>query len=136
MIEEQEFVTIVDRRESNPYRKPFLVLIGVICVSLLSQAFGTWLVFNVAHNTNLVTKNTNALVKDVTFRNSPENARNQKKNLDEVILRVDCNSRKAIEEALNQITKDNPSIRGTVNITTVLCTNALNTENSSPTTTP
>ena len=111
-----EVIIIPDRRAANPYRKPFLVLVVAICLSLIAESVSSWLTWDVANNTN-------KLVSDVDFRNSPENRAEENRALEEIILRVDCNSRKAIEEALNEIALETPSISFDINITTERCTN-------------
>lgn len=101
-------------KTENPYRRPFLVLVVIICLSLLAQSFGTWLTWNVADDTNKV-------VTDIDFRNSPETQEKQKELLDAVVKRLDCNSRQAIEDALNEIAKRNPGILSEIDITDVSC---------------
>jgi hypothetical protein len=111
---EIETTVVKDRRAANPYRRPFLILVTVICISLLAQAFGSWQTWRVADDTNKI-------VQDVDLRNSPESAARQQSALEEIILRVDCNSRKAIEEALNDISSENPGLTFNINITTERC---------------
>ena len=112
--EKVEVVVVPDRRAANPYRRPFLVLVIAICLSLLAQTFSSWLNWNVSNDTN-------KLVQDIDFRNSPAVQERQRVALEEVILRVDCNSRKAIEEALNDIAEENPGLLFEVNITSERC---------------
>lgn len=114
--EETKTVVIQDRRAPNPYRRPFLTLVLIISASLFAQAFASWQTWTVAHDTNTI-------VKDVEFENSPEAKEAQEAYLEEIILRVDCNSRKAIEEALNDISIENPEIVFDINITSERCGN-------------
>lgn len=108
-------VVIEHRSPSNPYRRPFLILVAAICVGLLAQAVSSWVIFDVAHDTNRI-------VTDVDFRNSPENQKAQAALLDQIILRVDCNSRETIQEALNDISETNPGLSFNVDIVEENCT--------------
>lgn len=107
-------VTLQDRRAPNPYRKPFLILVTAICLSLLAGAFSSWLTWSVAHDTNTI-------VQDLHRRNSPETRVAQQKYLEEIIRRVDCNSRKAIEEAFVDIADENPGFFNEIDITSEVC---------------
>lgn len=104
----------VEVTAEDPYRKPFRILILIICVSLLANSVAVGLTWNVAHDTNTI-------VTDVNFKNSPENQERQRKLLEEIILRVDCNSRKAIEDAINDISSNAPGYIQDINITTARC---------------
>jgi hypothetical protein len=114
--ETPETITIKDRRKEieNPLKRPFFILVVVLSLSLVAQGIATGLVWFVADDTN-------AIVNDVNFRNSPENQKAQQIYLEEIILRVDCNSRKAIEEALNEIKAENNGLNFDINITTERC---------------
>lgn len=114
-MSQSEVVEIKDRRkEPNPYRKPFLIVIVAVCLSLLAQSVGSWIIFDVARDTNKI-------VNDIDIRNSPETQAQQQEFLEEIITRLDCNSRKAIEEALNDIADENPESPFVVDITTGRC---------------
>lgn len=96
---------------------PFMITVSILCFCILMQAFSngaTW----------FTAKNTNKIVKDIERRNSPETQSQQNKMLEAVINRVvsqvDCNSRAAIEDALNDLSDDFPGVND-VNITKDTC---------------
>jgi hypothetical protein len=109
----------------NPYRKPFLVLVIILCISLLGNAGSSYLTWDVATNTNVI-------VRDIDKRNSPETQKAQAEALEQIIMRVDCNTRKIIEEALNDIAAENPGLAFNIKITGPRCSKTSTTTTVAP----
>lgn len=121
-------VVVIKPKKTRWFHNPFWVLVVVISISLLFQSLGTILTFGTADDTNTI-------VSDIEFRNSPENQAQQSKALEEIILRVDCNARKAIEEAANQVAIDNPSLALDIDLTSQSCSDTRSAESERQSTT-
>lgn len=115
--EAQEHSEIEAVEVENPFRKAFWYLLIAFVACLASQQFS-----NVT--TYFVAKDTNRIVTDLDFRQSAAYEEAQRRAVEDVInrvvKRVDCNSRAALEQALNEIARDFPGVNP-VDLTDDVC---------------
>lgn len=75
----------------------------LLCVSVALNAIGLIGIGFVASDTNKAVKGITTVVADIEQETSPEAIEAQEATLNEVLLRVECRDRVALEEAINSL---------------------------------
>lgn len=100
----------VEKAAVPNWRTWFVVVVVMLAIAIAGLAVLTGIVLS-------VTSDTNTIVKDIEEQNSPAALRRQQETINSIIVTVDCNSRAALEDAINDLSIQHPEFIGRIDIT-------------------
>ena len=103
----------VEIRSSRIYRLLQLVIV-MVSLSLIAQSYNTWQATRTSNNTNKV-------VHKIEDQTSPEAIAKQQEAINGIIVQLDCNQRKAFQDALNVLADQGILKPGGINVVTDNC---------------
>lgn len=93
---DEKTIKIEVDKDVNPYRKPFMILVIVLCISLISQGVSNLIGLSISSDTNKV-------VGYIDDQTSPERQAEQEAALNSILITIDCNVRISFQEALDEL---------------------------------